>query len=74
MTVTRATRSFAAAARLAVTLAGCGHKQTIGPDRIVQVGLTEYRLTPQNMSVSAGPLTFVVHNFGRLTPQPRGAA
>jgi plastocyanin len=39
----------------------------VGSDRTVQIALTEYRLSPQSISVSAGSLTIRVHNFGRLT-------
>ena len=31
------------------------------------MALTEYRLRPQDVRVSAGPLTIFVHNYGRLT-------
>lgn len=47
--------------------AGCGSPQAVGPDRLVQLGLTEYRLMPQSIRVPAGQLTIYAHNYGRLT-------
>jgi hypothetical protein len=47
--------------------AGCGHTQTVGAGRTLQLGLTEYHLNPQSARASAGLLTIVVHNYGRLT-------
>lgn len=58
---------LAAVAASAFLLAGCGHTQTVGAARTLQMGLTEYRLTPENARVSAGVLTIVVHNYGVLT-------
>jgi hypothetical protein len=48
-------------------LAGCGHPQTVGPDRTLKVGLTEYRVVPQSVRVGPGLLTIIVRNYGRLT-------
>ena len=48
-------------------VAGCGHTENVGASRTLQMGLTEYRLTPENARVSAGVLTIVVHNYGVLT-------
>jgi len=48
-------------------ITGCGHTERVGGDRTLRVALTEYRLNPQRASVSAGTLTIIVHNFGRLT-------
>jgi hypothetical protein len=48
-------------------VAGCGHTETVEASRTLQMGLTEYRLTPQNARISAGVLTIVVHNYGVLT-------
>lgn len=31
------------------------------------MALTEYRMNPERIQASAGRLTFVVHNYGRLT-------
>jgi uncharacterized cupredoxin-like copper-binding protein len=56
-----------AAAASAALLAGCGHSRVVGAERTLQLGLTEYRLAPQNVSVRAGSLTIDVHNYGRLT-------
>lgn len=50
-----------------VALSACGHTQVIGADRTLRVGLTEYRLRPQDVRMSSGPLTILVHNYGRLT-------
>jgi hypothetical protein len=57
----------AAALLCAVGLSGCSHAHVIGADRTLRVALTEYRLRPQDVRVSAGPLTIFVHNYGRLT-------
>lgn len=54
-------------AAAAVLLAGCGHAREVGADRTVNMALSEYRLNPSNIRVSAGELTFYVHNYGRLT-------
>jgi hypothetical protein len=56
-----------ATALLAVALGGCAHSQVVGADRTLRVGLTEYRVTPGDVRVSAGLLTIFVHNYGRLT-------
>jgi hypothetical protein len=48
-------------------LAGCGRAQVVVRDRTLAIGITEFRLNPQNVRVRAGVLTIVVHNFGRLT-------
>jgi hypothetical protein len=48
-------------------LAGCGHTHQVGDDRSVQIALTEYRVNPQDVSVSTGTLTMLIHNYGRLT-------
>jgi hypothetical protein len=50
-----------------VLLSGCGHTEAVGNDRTLYVALSEYRVTPQSVRVSAGPLTVFVHNYGRLT-------
>jgi hypothetical protein len=51
----------------ALGLAGCGHAARVGTDRTLTVGLTEYRVTPQEARLSQGLLTIVVHNYGKLT-------
>jgi len=48
-------------------IAGCSHTQTVGVSRVAHVGLTEYRLTPDRVRVSAGLVNFYVHNYGSLT-------
>jgi predicted component of type VI protein secretion system len=50
----------------AAILCGCSHTAAIGSRRVLQVTLTEYRITPQDVRGKAGPLTIFVHNFGRL--------
>jgi iron uptake system EfeUOB component EfeO/EfeM len=65
MTGLRATKlGLLLAAALLVT--GCGHTEVVGKDRTVQVQLSEYRLQPQNIRVSRGLLTIIVHNHGLL--------
>ena len=53
----------------AVPAAGCGSNvdYTRAPDHRVRVTLDEYRITPENIEVSAGHITFEAHNDGRLT-------
>jgi hypothetical protein len=51
----------------AVMLGACGHVQRVQAGRVLRVGLTEYRLVPQDVRVKAGQLTIDVHNYGRLT-------
>ena len=58
---------LALAAALAVALAGCEPTHAVGVHRTLYVGLTEYRLRPQQVSAGAGELTIFVHNYGRLT-------
>jgi plastocyanin len=62
----RASRLAAASAAVAL-LCGCAHTEVIGSHRTLYVALSEYRLTPQSVRVSAGSLTIFVHNYGRLT-------
>ena len=65
MTALRATKlGLLLAAALLIT--GCGHTAVVGKDRTVQVQLSEYRLQPQNIRVSRGLLTIIVHNHGLL--------
>jgi plastocyanin len=47
--------------------AACGRTTVVGDNRMLTVGITEYRLAPQEVRVSQGLLTIVVHNYGRLT-------
>jgi hypothetical protein len=47
--------------------AGCGRTAVVGQNRVLELGLTEYRVTPESARVSAGALTIVVHNYGKLT-------
>jgi hypothetical protein len=54
------------AASLAFLAAGCGATKVIGSGRQLTVALTEYRLRPQSAEINAGPVTFTVHNYGRL--------
>jgi hypothetical protein len=56
-----------AAVTSAAVVVGCGHTDVVGAERTLQLGLTEYRLVPQKVRVSAGSLTIDVHNYGRLT-------
>jgi hypothetical protein len=61
-----ALRRAAVALACALLLSACSHAHVVGPDRTLQMALTEYRLRPQDVRVSAGPLTILVHNYGRL--------
>jgi hypothetical protein len=51
----------------AVLLSGCAGTHTVGADRTLRVDVTEYRISPNNVHVRPGPLTIVIHNYGRLT-------
>ncbi len=56
-----------AALALAGAAGGCGYTLRVGSDRKLQIALSEYRLNPDSVRVSAGPLTLVAHNYGHLT-------
>ncbi|MFZ0043438.1 MAG: hypothetical protein WAK93_19165 [Solirubrobacteraceae bacterium] len=58
---------MAAAAFVLLVASGCGSTTTVGSSRTLQIGLDEYRVLPQDVHATAGPLTIVVHNYGRLT-------
>ena len=51
---------------LAGLLTGCGSATHVGPSGIVHVGLSEYRVSPQEITARTGALTILVHNYGRL--------
>jgi hypothetical protein len=59
--------SMALAFAAAFLSGGCSHVRLATGERSVRVALSEYRLNPQNLRVSAGRLTIYVRNFGRLT-------
>lgn len=61
----RASR-LALIAATTVLIGGCGHTVTVRSGRVLQIAVTEYRVIPQSVRVSAGLLTIVVHNEGRL--------
>lgn len=50
----------------APVLAGCGHIQAVGRARVVQLALSEYRLSPGALRMRSGPITLVVRDFGQL--------
>ena len=56
-----------ALALAALGVAGCGATTTVAKDGTLQIALGEYRVIPQHVQTSAGVLTLVVHNYGRLT-------
>jgi len=58
---------IALGAVLAALVAGCGQTAVITRSRTIYVALTEYRLAPQSVQISQGPVTIFVHNYGRLT-------
>jgi hypothetical protein len=64
---TRSPLTLAAAALALLAAGGCGSTATVGSGRTLQVALSEYRLTPQDVRAGAGPLTILAHNYGRLT-------
>ncbi len=53
-------------AACACVLAGCSHTAKVGPDRMLRIGLNEYRLNPEDVQARSGLVTFYVRNFGRL--------
>jgi plastocyanin len=57
------------AALAALSVAGCGTDvaYTHAPDRRVDVRLDEYSITPERVQVTAGRVTLIAHNTGRLT-------
>jgi plastocyanin len=57
------------AALAALPVAGCGTDvaYTRAPDRRVEVRLDEYSITPERVQVTAGRITLIAHNTGRLT-------
>jgi hypothetical protein len=59
----------AALGAVLVTLGGaaCGVSTTVAKDGTLRVALSEYRVIPQDVHTTAGVLTIVVHNYGRLT-------
>jgi hypothetical protein len=52
---------------MAAMVGGCARTQLVGSDHTVHMGVTEYLLRPDSVQTSAGPLTLIVHNYGRLT-------
>jgi hypothetical protein len=54
-------------ALLGVAIAGCGHSASVGADHVLRLALTEYQVVPQKVEVTAGELTILVHNVGKLT-------
>jgi hypothetical protein len=50
-----------------LALAGCGRSTTVRTGQPLQIGLNEYRVTPQDVRAQTGLLTIFVHNYGRLT-------
>ena len=50
-----------------LALGACAHTRLIGATGTLQLGVTEYRLNPQDVRVKAGELTIYVRNYGRLT-------
>ena len=55
-----------AAASLAL-LTGCGHTFVLRSGRTLELAVSEYRIAPQSIRTTAGSLTILVHNYGRLT-------
>lgn len=61
------TRPLLCALLISLALAACGQVTRVHAGRAVEVSLTEYRLTPGDVSVPAGQLSILAHNYGRLT-------
>lgn len=52
---------------IAALVGGCGHSERVGAVRTLEVAVTEYRLNPRTATASAGGLTIIVRNYGRLS-------
>jgi hypothetical protein len=63
----RPTLSLLAAGLVALGSAGCGATRTVATGGTLQVALSEYRVSPQDVRAHTGLLTIFVHNYGRLT-------
>ena len=48
-------------------IAGCSNTVNVIAGHRLHVGLSEYRVTPQDVTAHAGGLEITVHNYGRLT-------
>jgi hypothetical protein len=57
----------AASSALAGAQAGCSQTVDVGSGRMLRLGLSEYRVTPQSVLAKPGQLTLVVANDGRVT-------
>ncbi len=57
----------AVALSIGALLQGCGSTTQVGGQRIFQVALTEYHVSPQSVRAPSGTLTIFVHNYGRLS-------
>jgi hypothetical protein len=66
-TLAQRSRRVLAAALVAGAVVGCGSTAHVKPSRSIEVGLTEYRVTPQRIEAPAGQLSIYVRNLGRLT-------
>jgi hypothetical protein len=48
-------------------LAGCGSTAHVGANRSLEIGLSEYRVTPQRVQAHTGQLSLFARNLGRLS-------
>jgi hypothetical protein len=51
---------------LALGVAGCGRTTTVPAGHAIELALTEYRITPQDVRTPAGGVDILVRNYGRL--------
>jgi hypothetical protein len=63
----RSPLALLAAGLVVLGAAGCGASATVAGSGTLQIAVTEYRVTPQDVRAGAGTLTIVVHNDGRLS-------
>jgi hypothetical protein len=63
----RSPLALLAAGLVAIGASGCGATARVAADGTLQIAVSEYRVTPQDVRAGAGVLTIVVHNDGRLT-------
>jgi len=57
---------LAASLMLAWLASGCGRAPLAASGNVLRVALSDYRLSPRDTHADAGPLTILVHNYGRF--------
>jgi hypothetical protein len=57
---------YLAAVALTLAVAGCGTTTSVHAGHAVELALSEYRITPQDVRAPAGEVDILVRNYGRL--------